>query len=685
MSNIKKINKKDTIPKPPIPKYVEGKKILALRKIKPKTPGNKKDLKEDVGKVLTTSIICEFNGKENHATTDLEKIKFNLEELFRADEELEEMKKGTNTMDRKRINELANKFLSKEDIEFAVASAGIFNRPQYESKLYAIQAQIKKLVREILDGNYTMGENEKKINISQVAKQVKESVENAVKNEMKVDEELEEIEERPRTSEELENLIFNPENLEEVAKNIEEEKKSSESKKENKVTEVKTTTKTVSKKEESGKTSGKKKEEPKHEEKKAKETGKKVKSDVMLIKEESDIKDSELDNILKRIENGDIKLDLRLFTRKSNLDNLDSKNKLYKQSVIKLENDLLGLAKGEFVKADSLDIHNCKTIIHSEKKLALEDSLNSFVSVVDKLENVSNIEAHLIVIVKVLGDTVLSLQKILKEQLESNKLKEEINRDIQSNMAKGKGNVELKKIINSSYIPEMDWKKLSVVEKELHKLKDWEQFPRYTTWNETMDDPQRQTFFNERIKWNIERLGFLCDLATNSNLSKYEKYGWRTDISVGPALFNQLYYADKYTRGGYCKNFKEMYAKVPKEIKEQYIKNRAVGREIAEKLIKDNPFNYFIYRKGIRLVLDDVYWGVEIDKLANEELDRLQEEERARQAAIRAGRGRGRGAYRGVARGAARGDLRGGARGGYIGRKRAASGEIPVGEENFTM
>ena len=681
MSNIKKINKKDTIPKPPIPKYVEGKKILALRKIKPKTPGNKKDLKSDVGKVLTTPIICEFNGKENHATTDLEKIKFNLEELFRADEELEEMKKGTNTTDRKRINELANKFLSKEDIEFAVASAAIFQRPQYESKLFAIQAQIKKLVREILDGNYTMGENEKKINISQVAKQVKESVENAVKNEMKVDEEIEEAEQRPRSSEELENLIFNPENLEEVAKNIEEEK-NLEIKKEGKGAESKSTIKTISKKEESGKIMEKKKEEVRYEGKKTKDTGKKVKSDVLLIKEESDIKDPELENILKKIENGDIKLDLRLFTRKSNLDNLNSKNNLYKQSVIKLENDLLGLAKGEFVKADSLDINSCKTIIHSDKKLVLEDSLNSFISVVDKLENVSNIEAHLIVIVKVLGDTVISLQKILKEQLESNKLKEEINRDIQSNIVKGKGNVELKKIINSSYIPEIDWKKLTVIEKELHKLKDWEQFPRYTVWNETMDDTQRQIFFNERIKWNIERLSFLCDLATNSDVSKYEKYGWRTDISVGPALFNQLYYADKYTRGGYCKNFKEMYAKVPKETKEQYIKGRVVAREIAEKLIKDNPFNYFIYRKGIRLVLDDVYWGVEIDKLANEESDRLQEEERVRQAAIRAGKGRGRGAYRGATRGAA---IRGGARGGYIGKKRAASGEIPLGEENFTM
>ena len=90
---------------------------------------------------------------------------------------------------------------------------------------------------------------------------------------------------------------------------------------------------------------------------------------------------------------------------------------------------------------------------------------------------------------------------------------------------------------------------------------------------------------------------------------------------MGHALTNQLYYVDKYAFGTYCNEFKKLYVSVPKDVRNDFCKTRLLAKEIISKLAKEGKLTGFVYRKRIKIPLNNTpYWDIDLDEKANAEL-----------------------------------------------------------------
>lgn len=219
-----------------------------------------------------------------------------------------------------------------------------------------------------------------------------------------------------------------------------------------------------------------------------------------------------------------------------------------------------------------------------------------------------------------------SIQNVVKSLTD----KIQIDDKVQSKVMKGKNNTEMKKVFTSSYVPQDEWDKMSSVQKALKNVKDFDQFPKFPIWKSYKDE-EKIAFLQERLKWNIARQKFLINLLQGKDISS-NPYGFRSDINAAVALNNNLYYTDKYSRGGWCPEFIKLSKKIDKKVMEEHNVTRNIAKAAIKRLCELKRFKGFVYRKGVSITLDnETFWNKnDLDEIA----DKLIQEDRVKRPFI---------------------------------------------------
>ena len=128
------------------------------------------------------------------------------------------------------------------------------------------------------------------------------------------------------------------------------------------------------------------------------------------------------------------------------------------------------------------------------------------------------------------------------------------------------------------------------------------------------------------------KLEFLCDIASGKNKEAIKNpENWNMEVNAATCLINQLYYSDKYSRGTFCKEWKDLYLSVDPNVRKEYFKKRLVAKEIISKLTQEKKIKAFVYRKNVRIpVNDEVYWELDLNKIADEALSREKKNNRGK-------------------------------------------------------
>ena len=551
-----------------------GKKTKLFKKIKNVKEKNKNSLEDLAKMTINKEYLTVFNGnKFNGKLEGQKRVQASLEELVKARVTLEELYTGCNKGEQKRVNVLASKFLSKEEIETAEVMAQNFKCAKYEAKIVVLRDKLSILIKAI---------EEKKVTFNSVnADDIIKAIQKKLTEKMAIEEE--DDEEQKEKKEELENLtniINNPEEYEKI----------------------------VNEKLERPKDEGLNKIE-------LKEIKNKSNEEIMQPDDAT-----ELDRILEQIKSGEIKLDVmdndkQMEKLANNAEDMDKATEASKKTLKNFEEyDTMDFGK--------LNSESAKEIIRTGKKFNMIKSIDSLAKVFqESKEEISNVYWMLMIAIKGLTENAGELAVALKNLVNSVEKKKEIDKDIQAKSLKGKNTTQIKKILKKTYIPEAQWKDLSSIKKSLHQIKDWDQYPRYNIWTKYTEE-EKKTFFKERIMWNKERMDFLIKVAKGEVDEVFNnKYGWSISVDVGHALTNQLYYVDKYAFGTYCNEFKKLYVSVPKDVRNDFCKTRLLAKEIISKLAKEGKLTGFVYRKRIKIPLNNTpYWDIDLDEKANAEL-----------------------------------------------------------------
>lgn len=216
-------------------------------------------------------------------------------------------------------------------------------------------------------------------------------------------------------------------------------------------------------------------------------------------------------------------------------------------------------------------------------------------------------------LIKFLVGKIEMLEKTVSELTESLNKKVEID---EKHIMKEKGNLQMKKIFKGDYVPQEDWNKLSNVQKALHNIRDFAQYPKPSLWKNFKDD-EKLRFFEEKIKWNRDRAIFLRTLAEGGKLpEEIAKYNWNQNISLSRAITSNLYYGDKFSDGFQVKEFQDLWKKSNKELRlsscNERMKLKGVLRKLNEKKKIEDAF---VYYQSWFIKIDGLYWDANMPVL----------------------------------------------------------------------
>ena len=175
----------------------------------------------------------------------------------------------------------------------------------------------------------------------------------------------------------------------------------------------------------------------------------------------------------------------------------------------------------------------------------------------------------------------------------------------------------MKKIFRGDYIPQKEWNNLSNVDKALHNVKDFAQFPKPSIWK-TFSQEEKLKFFQGKLQWNLDRARFIRQLAEGKDLDKdLMKYKWNANISLSRAITCNLYYGDKFSDGHRVREFSDLWRKADKKLRISCNTERGKIKEILIRLNKDKPIqDAVLYHDGWFLKISGLYWDNDLEKLA---------------------------------------------------------------------
>ena len=230
------------------------------------------------------------------------------------------------------------------------------------------------------------------------------------------------------------------------------------------------------------------------------------------------------------------------------------------------------------------------------------------------LQNTNDTQtAFIYIIIKSLAERCKALEGAILELTKSVKTKVEID---EKHVVKEKGNVQMKKIFRGDYIPQKDWEKLSNIDKALHNLRDFAQFPKPSIWKNFKDD-EKLKFFEYKLRWNIDRAKFLAALASGVKPDEdLARYRWNCNISLTRAITCNLYYGDKFSDGFRVKEFSELWKKSKKELRIEANTERGKLKQILIKLNSEKKISdASVYYENWLVKLSGLYWENALEKL----------------------------------------------------------------------
>ena len=572
-----------------------GKKVMILNKIKKHKDSRKKgDLAK---KIMNNDLLCKFNGTVNNDQKSFEKsANIRIESLIKAQKRILELYEGCNRKDIKEINELAQELLTPEELESAIFYAKEEGMKQYVAKLAYIKQALDTALLELESGGFSFSSDDKKktVHVKDLTVQIKAKLNNEIKEEMNIEAEDSKDKE---DAQKLEKILKGDEEVIKDLLNEEEEK-------------------------------------PKEPEKAP--DGLVVDESKLVNMDAND--DAIFNEILGKIEKGEIKLDA--VDKNQRINSLNNEKAEMNTQFVMAESALEAIDKLESVKDFELFTDENKHLL-LEKSVRTDFSVAPFLKYMSTQKLTKN-EMIMVFMIKNLTENLSAVKTALDSVIKMINNKVKIDDKIQMQALKSNQSAEatqIKKIIKSSYIPDSQWKKMSSVQKAVKQVKDWDQFPKYSIWT-SYNEQNKIDFLKERVKWNIARLDFLANLAAGYKPNNPEN--WNTEINVGTALTNQLYYADRYMRGSKCKEWDTIYKKLDQNLRTEYYNIRSKCRAILKNLANQKKLTGFVYCRNVRIPVNNkCYWEIGLEKIAEENIKKYKESGYVEPIPVERGRGRG--------------------------------------------
>jgi hypothetical protein len=213
---------------------------------------------------------------------------------------------------------------------------------------------------------------------------------------------------------------------------------------------------------------------------------------------------------------------------------------------------------------------------------------------------------------------IISLWKVCKAQ-----------RNLISRFVKPRDLME-KKVMQGQYKEKEVIKKESKVERAINNINDFAQFPANQKWKEFSKE-EKKDFMKKKVEWNIKRLDFLIKKASGGNRFNVE---FMDHVPVAKALTSSIYYLDKFATGYKMKNdeWNEFYKPLPDDTRKKLNELRLKGKKVLKKLVeKGTEISGFIKYKGIAIYiknryLDDIKFQEEYNKIMDNKKKRDERE-----------------------------------------------------------
>ena len=576
------------------PKIVErnGKKTMILRKIK---QSNRKENKAG-RKKINSNIFATFNGSKFNSTKATEKER--ISEFLKAKDKIKELIYGNKDPAKyvKDINELAKNLLTEDQIE---AAKGLKLAKQvstnYMGFLTILDIELNKIEDEILKGKLVNDENMKESEFNKALETYKTLI-LAKKEDEKNDEEDEEMRDPDlvKKKEECENAkatLLDDAKYEELLKFVDEESKK-EGNEGNKEDDINSEDKNIM-----------------------------DKYIDELVKEDQDkIDKEEFNRLLNKIQNGEIKIEPP--EKQDQFLKYENDIKIRNSSLKEVDDSIFWIEKRtqrykdeylkDFQESDYQSMINPTSSV--ELTTCYEQMMPYIVKKYNKKEDLFliHILRNAIQEITLLKYSFKYLTKFLTANEEVKKT--EINLPNNQRM--------IKKVQKGNYISQAEIQKMDKVNKALRNIRDFVQMPKFKDWK-GFNDEEKNTFFKERVKYNISRMKFLINISKGIKDESYPDY---KTLELGRCLNNQLYYMDKFDSGYKIQKdeWAKLYKKLDNDTRKEIANLRITCRAILEKLEKDNKITGFVKYKGMLCgTMGLAFFNVPFEDLFSAEKERV--------------------------------------------------------------
>ena len=230
--------------------------------------------------------------------------------------------------------------------------------------------------------------------------------------------------------------------------------------------------------------------------------------------------------------------------------------------------------------------------------------------------------SFLVVVIKSLLEKIDRLEDVVKSLTKSLNKKVEID---EKHVVKEKGNIQMKKIFKDDYIPQKEWNKLSSVDKALHNVRDFAQYPKPSVWKNFKEE-EKLEYFKQKLMWNKDRAKFLRYLAEGKDIPKdLMKWKWNMNISLSRAITSNLYYGDKFSDGFRVKEFSELWKKSDKKLRNEANAERGKLKVVLKNLNSKKKINdAFVYVDNWFVKIDGLQWDSNLEALKDRARKRFE-------------------------------------------------------------
>ena len=314
---------------------------------------------------------------------------------------------------------------------------------------------------------------------------------------------------------------------------------------------------------------------------------------------------------IQKINNGEIKINVEKEDKIKNLSVIiEERQKRVTESMNLLK--LLNSWNQPIGKLENTDKNLLKEWINGKQMMSLDDTVDKILKEMYQNKELTRNEILLSLAIKLLFRELTTVRDLVKSLMGVIDIKDSEDKE-KKKFEKRPGII--KKIEAGNYLPKEEMVKLTNVNKALRNLKDFVQMPKWHEWIKFKDE-EKKAFVDERIKWNISRLGFLINSAKGIEDKSFTALAAH---EIPKALHCQVYYMDKFESGFRIK--KEEWKKLyfdgqTKEIKKKIAQLRVEAKSILLKCEKDDKLSGYIKYKGQWINSRGmVYWKIKLESI----------------------------------------------------------------------